>query len=104
MEVKTAREKIEVERAAIALKKEKGELVDVAELLPTLRTIFSGFKQRLLEFPALIKSEVFVTTGKEIDELIFTQRCEEILKDCHEYINSYSRTLESSGKGSGASG
>lgn len=104
MEVKTAREKIEVERAAIALKKEKGELVDVSELLPTLRTIFSGFKQRLLEFPALIKSEVFVTTGKEIDELVFTQRCEEILKDCHEYINSYSRTLEGSGKGSGASG
>lgn len=104
MKVKLAREKIETERVLIALKKEKGELVDIDELIPTLRTVFSGFKQRLLEFPAMIRSEVFVTTGKEIDELPFAERCEEILRDCNEYINSYSQTIANSREGGGSSG
>ncbi len=104
MKVKLAREKIETERVLIALKREKGELVDVHELVPVLRTLFSGFKQRLLNFPAMIRSEVFVLTGKEIDEQPFTERCEDILKDCNEYISSYSQTIEDSGKGGSSSG
>ena len=54
MKVKLAREKIETERALIALKKEKRELVDVAELVPVLKTVFSGFKERLMGLPASV--------------------------------------------------
>lgn len=53
MKVKLAREKIETERALIALKKEKRELVDVAELVPVLKTVFSGFKERLMGSPGI---------------------------------------------------
>lgn len=96
MQVKLAREKIETERALIALKKEKRELVDVAELVPVLKTVFSGFKERLMGLPAFIRSDVYVVTGKEVDELAYTQKCEDVLKDCYEFLSSYSKSVENS--------
>ena len=104
MKVKLARERIETERVLIQLKKEKGELVDIKELIPVLRTVFSGFKNRLLAIPNFVRSEVYVATGREMDELVFTEKCEETLKDCYEYVNGYSQTIESSGGGGGAPG
>ena len=101
---KLARERIETERVLIQLKKEKGELVDIKELIPVLRTVFSGFKNRLLAIPNFVRSEVYVATGREMDELVFTEKCEETLKDCYEYVNGYSQTIESSGGGGGSPG
>lgn len=96
MKVKLAREKIETERALIALKKEKRELVDVAELVPVLKTVFSGFKERLMGLPTFIRSDVYVATGKEVDELAYAQKCEDVLKDCYEFLSSYSKSIENS--------
>lgn len=96
MRVKLTRERIETERALIALKKEKRELVDVTELVPVLKTVFSGFKERLMGLPAFIRSDVYVATGKEVDELAYTQKCEDVLKDCYEFLSSYSKSVENS--------
>lgn len=104
MRVKLAKEKIETERSLIALKREKAELIDISELLPVLKTVFNGFKQKLEGIPAQIRSEVFVTTGHEIDEQPFAEKIQEILKDCYEYVNSYSSSIEVAGKGGGSGG
>lgn len=103
-ELRLTREKIENERSLIALKKEKGELVDIAELIPVLKTLFSGFKERLNALPAFIRSDVYVTTGKEVDENVYIEKCEEILQNCYEYVNSYSSSIEDSWEGGKASG
>lgn len=57
MKVKLARERIETERVLIQLKKEKGELVDIKELIPVLRTVFSGFKTAYWRFRILSEAK-----------------------------------------------